>query len=55
MILAEQDPDAAQRHSQWSHETVARLVSEGAATLEVLQALCLLALIDMKGCYSALP
>ncbi|KIV78242.1 hypothetical protein PV11_09978 [Exophiala sideris] len=44
---AGQDLDAGQRYSRMSHQVVTRLAAEGTATLEVLEALCLLALSDM--------
>ncbi|KAI1630167.1 hypothetical protein EDD37DRAFT_84703 [Exophiala viscosa] len=38
-----------QHYSQSAHEAVVKLAMEGIATAEILQALCLLALSDMKG------
>jgi hypothetical protein len=49
VLSAGQEPDAGQRYSRMSHQTVVRLASEGTATLEVLESLCLLALSDMIG------
>lgn len=42
-------PDVVQSYTRLAHDGVMRLASEGTATLEVLQALCLLALNDMIG------
>ncbi len=44
-------PESVQHYSRLGHEVAVRLAAEGTATLEVLQALCLLALSDMKGSY----
>ncbi|KAK5379271.1 hypothetical protein LTR20_009927 [Exophiala xenobiotica] len=41
------DSDAGQRYSRSGHQAVLELASEGTATLEVLEALCLLTLSDM--------
>ena len=43
--------DTVQFYTRSAHEAVVRLASEGTATLEVLQALCLLTLNDMAGQY----
>lgn len=42
-------PESVQHYSRLGHEEVVRLASNGTATLEILQALCLLALSDIKG------
>lgn len=43
--------DTSRNYSRVSHESVMKLVSKGTATLEILQALCLLALNDILGWY----
>lgn len=45
-----QGSESAEHYSQLAHEVVVKLASEGTMALEILQALCLLAFSDIKGC-----
>jgi hypothetical protein len=44
-------PESVQSYFRLGHEAVLRLAAEGTATLEAMQALCLLTMNDVIGCY----